>query len=639
MNEDLILKQKINEEILRLRTTIRTENEVISVRTEANEIAPIPSRNSNPSEFHASQNRGKPEQSKLSKTIKSMKGKVLSAFQKQFSEKRLRFKDPLPKHWWLKRMWKSLSRRQSPINKLTIFALNDQVKINETQCKINEITEKTFNKHKKELKFLAAKIDHLDSQIDNFEKQSRHLESRQERAQLEISTIKGVSWAMSSRLEAQALAIDSIASSNQLLLGMVEKLKETTQIVNELKIQLEDDSTPSQSKAMAFASSAMLETIKCLTSPTISFPHVSIPKSNLDGELRNQEKSPGSRHFPITVIVPTQGRRSTLIQTVKSIFDSPFGGQDLLVLDGSGTGSVEAMLGDIQDRPIRILKVDPETSMSEKIKRGLMEPLNSWVTILGDDDVLKPSFFEIAASLVTLHPEATLYQTGIEIIDNNGNTIDVVTKIPETQSASEYLLSRIKWKQPSYLAGYFYRADDARSVGGFRDFDMGFYADDCFYLELAEKRYKAFSPQVGAAHRSIVDGGSASGAENPRASENTAALLKYWCVLMVYAQKNHELAKAINEYVCGHFEVGNLHYLQSVNQVTFENAQPDIGTIIRAMAISHLSNSRFGSYLEANQEDANEIRHRELKLLEALLDSNTQSRALGCKSSKRTTNN
>jgi hypothetical protein len=135
-------------------------------------------------------------------------------------------------------------------------------------------------------------------------------------------------------------------------------------------------------------------------------------------------------------------------------------------------------------------------------------------TFIGHDDWLYPDFIAQARALVHDHPNATLYQTSFDLVDERGELIRPCRPIPRMERWDD-LAAAICWGiRDSFGTGYLFRPADYVAVGGIPDLPMLLAADDLLFIRLAALGYKAASPNAGCAYR--LHRGSTSGAITAR---------------------------------------------------------------------------------------------------------------------------
>jgi glycosyltransferase involved in cell wall biosynthesis len=90
----------------------------------------------------------------------------------------------------------------------------------------------------------------------------------------------------------------------------------------------------------------------------------------------------------VSVVVPTHDREHFLRQTLRSIqLQRDVDLEIVVVDDGSPSGQVEAVVADLGDDRIRVLRNDIAQGVSGARNRGVAEARGSWVAFCDDDDL------------------------------------------------------------------------------------------------------------------------------------------------------------------------------------------------------------------------------------------------------------
>ncbi len=116
-----------------------------------------------------------------------------------------------------------------------------------------------------------------------------------------------------------------------------------------------------------------------------------------------------------------------------------------------------------------------------------------YATILGHDDQLLPTFLETIDQLMLDHPQASLYQTGFDLIDAKDRLVRPCRPIPSIESSTDFLAARLWGLRDSFGIGYVFRSSDYVAVGGMPNLPQLLHADDLLFARLARITFKATS--------------------------------------------------------------------------------------------------------------------------------------------------
>ena len=104
----------------------------------------------------------------------------------------------------------------------------------------------------------------------------------------------------------------------------------------------------------------------------------------------------------------------------------------------------------------------------------------------GHDDLLKPGFIETIRQLVQKYPDASLYQTHFDIIDENGAVRSDCDPMPERQTMPEFFENTL-----NNGGGFVMRSADYDKVGGIPMYPGFFFTDFALWMKLTALSYKA----------------------------------------------------------------------------------------------------------------------------------------------------
>ena len=120
-------------------------------------------------------------------------------------------------------------------------------------------------------------------------------------------------------------------------------------------------------------------------------------------------------HF--SVIMPLYNKAPYVRKAVESIVGQSFTDWELIIVDDCSTDSSTAVVEQITDPRIRIVRLEKNGGVSAARNRGVAESAATYICFLDADDWWEPTFLEEMAGLVERHPNAGIYGTGYTIVD------------------------------------------------------------------------------------------------------------------------------------------------------------------------------------------------------------------------------
>lgn len=208
-----------------------------------------------------------------------------------------------------------------------------------------------------------------------------------------------------------------------------------------------------------------------------------------------------------SVIIPTRNGERYLAQTIDSVLAQTYPHFRVIVLESGSTDRTVAIVNSYTDPRVVLLSHAEPLGMIENWRRILALDLDEYLTILGHDDLLYPDFLAVIAYLIETEPDATLYQTQLDYLDDQGKPIDRAATIPYAhpiayhESADEFLHAVVTETEAVCATGYVMRASDYRAIGGIPEYPNFLYADVEAWYQLARRGCKIASPRELAVFR------------------------------------------------------------------------------------------------------------------------------------------
>jgi glycosyltransferase involved in cell wall biosynthesis len=195
-----------------------------------------------------------------------------------------------------------------------------------------------------------------------------------------------------------------------------------------------------------------------------------------------------------SIFLPVRNGWPYVRECVESILAQTYPHFELNVLDNQSTDNTMPWLKTLPDSRIRMHSSALSLSIVDSWARVKGLAKQEFMTLIGHDDTLDPSFLATIKSLIDRHPEASLYQTGSRFINSDGKTIRACRKAPQRETAAEYLSARLTFQRDIFGTGYVMRSADYDRLGGIPGFEKLFFADDALWLSLLRGSYKATDP-------------------------------------------------------------------------------------------------------------------------------------------------
>lgn len=203
----------------------------------------------------------------------------------------------------------------------------------------------------------------------------------------------------------------------------------------------------------------------------------------------------------VSIILPVYNGAAYLESTLAALFAQTYPHFQVLVLENQSTDATPEILRHMQDERLQVFPSDKMLSIEENWARILDLPLAEWMTIVSHDDLLYPDFLSKMMALIQAEPDASLYTSHFDMIDDSNQIIRPSRPAPYRETGDTFLERRLMWKADSFGTGYVMRSDDYRRTGGIKPYVGLFYADDVLWAELANLKARICSPERLFAYR------------------------------------------------------------------------------------------------------------------------------------------
>lgn len=267
-------------------------------------------------------------------------------------------------------------------------------------------------------------------------------------------------------------------------------------------------------------------------------PSVHIIQPSTNGNLKNGLKA----EMPlITVVIPTYNRNSLVQQSIASVQSQTYSNWELIVVDdGSTDGSFDA-LSLIEDRRIRIIRLDHTGNIAFARNIGARSGRGEWITFLDSDDVWVPERLKLQISRLLSAKKKWGYG-GFELM--NGDMVKMPNKAGVYSPISGWIAKQVLTTEAAVSVGSLMLTRKLfEEVGGFNTDPNLLYREDYdLAIRLALSNEALAIPELLVRireHRGRATNGFAKG------HDRTAAVYEHFLL----SHPDHELAKVARQRV------------------------------------------------------------------------------------------
>jgi glycosyltransferase involved in cell wall biosynthesis len=205
-----------------------------------------------------------------------------------------------------------------------------------------------------------------------------------------------------------------------------------------------------------------------------------------------------------SIIIPFKTGKQYLKACIESVFAQTHTQFHILVLTDNTSnedGSLD-YLHSLQHPSLEVIHSNQPLNILENWDRIKNINKDEYMTILGYDDLLHPSFLADINSLIDAHPSASLYHTHFNYMNKDGAHLFNCKPLPATLTSAEYLGMVLKDEVSIMATGYVFKTSDYLKIGGINiQYPNLIYADLQLWLELAEIGFLATSEKIAFSFR------------------------------------------------------------------------------------------------------------------------------------------
>ncbi|MEV5969967.1 glycosyltransferase [Streptomyces sp. NPDC051921] len=202
----------------------------------------------------------------------------------------------------------------------------------------------------------------------------------------------------------------------------------------------------------------------------------------------------------LDIMLPHYGDTALMQAAVRSVLDQTDKDWRLTVVDDGREPEVPGWFASLGDDRVRYQRNEQNLGITRNFRKCVDLVESTHFTMLGSDDLLLPTYVETMRAAVAAVPDAAIYQPGVEVIDEHGNTSttlgDEVKKrlyAPKNTGrrlvlSGEPLAANLLGGNWLYFPSIVWRADAVKAVS-FRE-DLSVIQDLALIIELIRRGEK-----------------------------------------------------------------------------------------------------------------------------------------------------
>ena len=225
---------------------------------------------------------------------------------------------------------------------------------------------------------------------------------------------------------------------------------------------------------------------------------------------RPLEMSGAGRPASITTFIPTYRRPTLLARAIRSVLSQSYRQFDLWIYDNASGDETAAVVREfaLKDPRVHYHQHPRNIGAIANFSYGMERVPTQFFSILSDDDVLLPNFYDTALRALQREPAAMLAALQVLHVDTRGRVLGVqgANWTPGLHQPGEALLEILAHGHPTWT-GVLFRHEIVATVGPL-DVDTGTASDLDFELRAAGRCPIVLCPEPGAVFVTHAEGAS-----------------------------------------------------------------------------------------------------------------------------------
>jgi glycosyltransferase involved in cell wall biosynthesis len=233
--------------------------------------------------------------------------------------------------------------------------------------------------------------------------------------------------------------------------------------------------------------------------------------------LKNEESMLVSNHKPIiTAIIPTYRRPKLLRRAVLSVLNQTYPHVRACVYDNASEDETEEVVTELRqkDNRVRYHSHPQNIGSYNNFNYGICEVDTQFFSLLSDDDIFAPEFFEKAIKTLHKYPKAMFVCMPTIAVDLDLNVVSGPVSVAEekTYEPGEGLAGMVDGSIPAKWSGILFRKEVRDGIGVI-DTEAGPYADAGYVFHAAARFPFVVVPGIAAVY--VIHENTTSGTVKP----------------------------------------------------------------------------------------------------------------------------
>ena len=181
-----------------------------------------------------------------------------------------------------------------------------------------------------------------------------------------------------------------------------------------------------------------------------------------------------------SILIPTY-KEKYLKDCLDSILSQTYVDYEVIIVNDASPYNIESIIKQFCDSRIQYYKNDigfGALNVVENWNKCLSYASGDYVICMGDDDMLHPKCLELYHNCILSNPEYEVYHVRTEVINDNGNTINIQEARPEEESLYSMLWHKLTNKRIQFIGDFCFKTASLKKRGGFYSLPYACFSDD-----------------------------------------------------------------------------------------------------------------------------------------------------------------
>ena len=196
-----------------------------------------------------------------------------------------------------------------------------------------------------------------------------------------------------------------------------------------------------------------------------------------------------------SIVLPVRNGGTYVKECINSILAQTYPDFNILILENGSTDGTAEWISALTDPRIQIFPATTPLNIEQNWGRIVSIPKNEFMTCIGHDDIFLPDYLAEINKLITLNPQASLYQTHFDFIDAKGKTLKSCLPMNDTLYDHQFVSAILAQQIDVNGTGFITRSAAYDAMGGIPAYPNLLFADFCLWIQLCGMGYLAISPK------------------------------------------------------------------------------------------------------------------------------------------------